>query len=425
MINLLISYWYRKQTIFEDLKIFKYMVYLFVIIMVIICTTIIKILTSTYTPFERLILMLFVSMVFTLYNLPTFLIDIKSKRFIAILQMDKYHMFFTFCYVKRNIIIIPYLIGVIINLLYNAYFDPINFFILIDTLIIQCILILLDLTSNKLKLIYIFCISLILFTYKLNILLFIICGSILSLVSIFYKISYILRGRYIKQKFYSIYIKNINLNYFNYIIKYLIRIQKKEYIDIIFTSIIAIVIYKFTNNTKIISMYFVLFFFAKIQLQIEAKQVNFHEIFAKNAFFDVRHTSVIKKILYSNEFKLYIMDLISIIIFVVIISMFFDSFKITLVFDIISLIVVMFMYLNKILKIFYLKLHEKKYFKGTCINLILFYLVFFLINTDLIITKPFSYLITFIISGIFIILPIERLLSKNLLGGDNDGNTNI
>lgn len=424
MINLLMNFWYRKQTVLEDFKIFKYVIYSFLAVTLILCTIVFNIIGSFNELFEKIILTNFISMIFTFYNLPTILEEIKSKRSIVLLQMKHHVLYLIFCYLKRNIIIVPYLIGSIINLIYFAFFEPINSLLLLAVLIVQGMLILFAIVSNWFKILYVFCVSIILFSCYINNFFYLISGLIGALLILLRSTPNALHGRYFKKNYCNAFNNHPKNKHINYIFKYLMRIQKKEYIDIIFTSIVAIIIFKIANNYKILSLYFVLFFFAKIQLQIESKQANYHDIYAKNAFFDVRQTPVIEKILYSSEFKSFIMDAISIAI-VFIISVTFGHKTILQIIYLFNTLMIMFMYLNKILKVFYIKLHRREYFKGTCVNLILFYIIFFTMNIDLIIRNHFYFLISFLTIILFTMIPIEKILCKNLLGEYKNENGNI
>ena len=75
----------------------------------------------------------------------------------------------------------------------------------------------------------------------------------------------------------------------------------------------------------------------------------------------------------------------------------------------------MYLYLDKILKVFYYRIHDRAYFKGTFTNLFFLYLFFFLLSIDLLINKSiWAALLTSIVIVLLILFRIEKIFYKNI-----------
>lgn len=368
MKKLLFRYWFRKQKFLEEYPMFVVFVYIMGILLFPVCIVCILWTCSLDNLMEKIIALNMLGIFFTFYNLPTIILELKETKAKALLHMENKAWFFAYCFLKRNLIIIPYVCAMFFCFAYSLYTEPVNSLLLILTLLLQFIMVGIGISS--------------------------------------------IRGK----KFFAVGVKfsRISNSYILYIIKYLMRIRKREYLNMVFAIAVGLAILKISGNRKVLSLYFILFFMAKIQLLIESKQNNYNTTYSRNAFLDILDVGSHKKIIYSAEFKVFILDLMAIFLCysIQLISYGFDDLILV---QTVNTGLLMYLYLDKILKVFYYRIHDGAYFKGTFTNLFFLYLFFFLLSIDLLINKSiWAALLTSIVIVLLILFRIEKIFYKNI-----------
>lgn len=414
MKELLYKLWFRKQSIIEDYNIFKLIIKIIVIFISIFCTVCIYFLTRYNNDILSFIMLNMFSFLFTLYNLPTINKELQTKKSTAFIQLKESSVYWVFTYLKENIIIIPWLVSIIICLTINISIDIKKSIILVSVLLIQILVCLLSTVSFKVKVLFIFYFFTITCLVNTNKYWSLLAVDIITLLTINIFLPKIFKGKYFVSQYINPNGSTIHNTFLGYLFKYLLRIKKKDYIDIIFSSFLAIMLFRLTKSLKIVEIYYILFYFAKLQLQIETNQSAFNILYTYNIFFTVRKSSYWQRLLYSLEFKHFILENISVILFT---GYALFSSGIYPIGYFISTFLLMLLYTNKTLFIFYRKINKKQLYKGIFVNLILFYLILAIINIDLIqINRALYFILSWLITGICFAIPFEKILAINLLG---------
>lgn len=413
MSELLYKIWYRKQVAFESYEVFKNTIRISIVCGMVLCTGVVYLLTKLTDGTEGFIIINVFSFIFTMYNLPTILKEIRNKKSFSIIQMQSGWIYWCFVYVKKNIAVIPWLISMIANIVIGIIVDIKVANILLSVLVVQLIIALFSIVTNKIKLLLVSLPFIMGYLVGKERHFFLLCINLLVLLIIMNILPKILKGYYFVSQYNNRGAK-INNTFIGFVLKYLLRIKKKEYVDIIFSSLLAMVIFNFTSSYKLVEMYFVMFFFAKIQLQVEANQSMFNNLYAYNNFFVVRKISYWHRLLYSLEFKNLIIESLSLVIFL---GYVLWKGKFVFVGYFVNTILLMLLYINKNIFVFYKKISKKQLYKGGIVNLILFYLIIAIVNLDLIFGESIEYFIgSWVVIGICLIVPFDKLLSVNLLG---------
>lgn len=82
----------------------------------------------------------------------------------------------------------------------------------------------------------------------------------------------------------------------------------------------------------------------------------------------------------------------------------------------------MYLYLDKILKVFYYRICNRAYFKGTATNLFFIYLIFLLLNTDFLLSKSvWAALLTSLVIVLLILFKIEKIFYRNIFDKEKYG----
>ena len=196
----LFKYWFRKQKFIEEYRLFKYSVYALLLILYMVCTIIIRTLCSIDNIFERFFIMNAVSMIFTFYNLPTVMYEINTDKSNAILQMEGNLLYCTFCYLKRNILILSLIGALLSNFIYALIGDIKSCYIILLTIILQFELLIFDMLHIKEKIVVTCDIILLVSSIYFNFIVGQICALLAAFLYLSYKKRRIFRGKSLGKK---------------------------------------------------------------------------------------------------------------------------------------------------------------------------------------------------------------------------------
>lgn len=375
MKNLLFRYWFRKQKLLEEYHMFAAFVYIIGSLLFLICIIGIQWICLVDNLLEKTIALNIFGIFFTLYNLPTIIFELKETKAKVLLHMKRKIWFLAYSFLRRNSIIIPYICAMLFCLAYSAVTEPMNSLLLLLALFLQ----------------------------------FLIIGTAIRTI----------KGK----EFFpvGVKLKRTSNSYILYVLKYAIRIKKREYLNSVFTILGGLVVLKISGNSKILSLYFLLFFMAKIQLLIETKQNNYNITYSRDAFFNILHVDSHKKMIYSTEFKVFILDLI-VVLLCYLIQLTRNGFNGFALIQTVNTGLLMYLYLDKILKVFYYRICNRAYFKGTATNLFFIYLIFLLLNTDFLLSKSvWAALLTSLVIVLLILFKIEKIFYRNIFDKEKYG----
>lgn len=427
MIELLIKIWYRQQKLIDEFHFFKFILILLMFFILSIVNVIFYYLLNFNNQYEQFIMLNLFLFFLTQYNTPVIIEEFKSNKITSMIILKKYYNYIGFLFIKRNPLISIFLLTILINLVLSLFSNPIKVIMIILCLFTQINLIVFKVTKNKYKLILIFIELLYLLSlYKslgIFVYLFIIIVNSLIYFNLYNnKFIYSNNTSKVLNSNKSKYSSN---NFLNYLFIFLKRINKKEYIDILISILLSITLYRFTGK-KTVDYLLVFFFIAKIQLILESQQINYRHAYLKNIFSNVINMSTYEKIMYSKQFKAMILEVITVLL-VTIFIIYLDKKLISSLLWGFNLVLLMYLNLDKMLRVFYYHLDNKQFYKGTALNFILIYIVLFIINLDFILKFVgfdlnilFIEFIKMIFITIFIKFKFEKLFMPKDFKGKNE-----
>lgn len=420
MLDLIIKNWYRQQKTIDDLKIFKFLIMIASLVGLFIANCIFYIILNFNNKFESFIFLNIFSMILTQYNLPNIQEELRNEKIKSFFYFDNFFKYILFTIIKKNFLIIIFAVISLVNIVISLFTDPLNALSIICLIFLQLNIIFFRFAGKKLKAVLItlsaiYCGFIFL---NFNLVNIPICLINIILYKLTLKSMFLYNSN--TKNYTSIKSTYLKDNFIFYILTFLKRIKKNEYIEILLTSILGIVLYKFAG-IKYLSYLIIIFFITKLQLVIENKQISYKKTYLKNAFFNTLNISTKKKILYSTEAKILLLEFIT-LISIFLFLLFYKGSSLYLFVWVINLALLMYLNLSKYMKTFYYYLDNKYYFKGMALNIVLIYIILIDLNFDIILKylkfTTFSDLIIEIFKLAFTILCIlikfEKLfMSKN------------
>jgi len=392
MINLINKVWYRQQSLIDDMKLYSFLVNSFFILLLIIINTIMYIILGIENNFESFLMVNILSFLLSQYNMPEIQEELKLKKNITFINQAKFYKYIFYMVIKRNMLIIILLLTLMINCIVFLIVNPFKIILIIATFFTQINIILLRFSKKSEKIVFIIFTLVYIVSVWLNISLFI--STILFGVNC----------KYIFKNFKNIFINNINVKLFNsietsylkksffaYMKTFMKRIRKSEYLDIVFTIILGSALFKY-SNIKLTEYLIIFLFIAKFQLALEAKQMTYKETYMKNIFLNILGVTIKEKKKHSTEFKILFLESISVL--VIIIELYFSSGN--LIYSLLwgaNIILLLYLNFSKVMNVYYFNIDNRYYYKGTGINVLLFYIILFITNID-VISKHFNIIIT-------------------------------
>ena len=402
MLDLIIHSWYKQQKTIDDIKIFKLVLLILFMITLFITNFIFYIILKSDNKFDSFVVANIFSLLLTQYNLPTIQEGLKVEKIKSFFLLGNFYKYIFFSIISKNFLLIIYLLFFQSNLFLFRFSNK-------KTKINLCLL-------NILYLLFIY--------INNSLVNIIIC--ILNVIIYKFMLKNIFLYNFLSKNYKNIQEDSSTDNFFFYIITFLKRIKTGEYIEIIVTSLVGIVLYKF-SGIKYLSYLLVIFFITKLQLIIENKQIQYKETYLKNAFYNSLYISTNRKILYSTELKTLIIEFLTLTI--ISIYLLFDKGPCLYIFIwMLNISLLMYLNLSKVLKTFYYFLDNKHFFKGTILNIVLIYLILIHLNFDIIfkylhITNISDLTIEFIklfFILICIIIKFEKLFMLKNYGGKDE-----
>lgn len=382
MLDLIIHSWYRQQKIIDDVKIFKLILLIFFIVTFFITNFIFYIILKFDNKFDSFVVVNVFSLLLTQYNLPTIQELLKVQKIKSLFLLDNFYKYIFFSIVSKNFLSIIFMVISFVNIITSFFTNKSNILLIIYVLLFQSNLFIFRFSNRKAKInLCIFNILYLLLIYTNHSLINIIV-CILNVMFYKFSLKNIFLYNCLSKDYKAIQENSSTDSFLFYTSTFLKRLKAKEYTEIVTTSIIGIALYKFAG-IKYLSYLLVIFFITKLQLLIENKQIQYKETYLKNAFYNSLRISTNRKILYSTELKSLIVEFLTLTI--ILVYLLFDMGPCLYIF-IWSLNIYLLMYLNlsKVLKTFYYYLDNKRFFKGTALNITLIYLILIHLNFDII-----------------------------------------
>ena len=426
MLDLIIHSWYKQQKTIDDIKIFKLVLLILFMITLFITNFIFYIILKSDNKFDSFVVANIFSLLLTQYNLPTIQEGLKVEKIKSFFLLGNFYKYIFFSIISKNFLLITFILVALVNIPAFLFTDQLNILLIIYLLFFQSNLFLFRFSNKKTKInLCLLNILYLLFIYINNSLVnIIIC--ILNVIIYKFMLKNIFLYNFLSKNYKNIHEDSSTDNFFFYIITFLKRIKTGEYIEIIVTSLVGIVLYKF-SGIKYLSYLLVIFFITKLQLIIENKQIQYKETYLKNAFYNSLYISTNRKILYSTELKTLIIEFLTLTI--ISIYLLFDKGPCLYIFIwMLNISLLMYLNLSKVLKTFYYFLDNKHFFKGTILNIVLIYLILIHLNFDIIfkylhITNISDLTIEFIklfFILICIIIKFEKLFMLKNYGGKDE-----
>lgn len=382
MTELIFKIWYRQQKLIDNINLFKGLFISIFLIGIFIVNIIIYSLLKIGSRVEVFIILNMLSLFLSQYNMPAIQKELKLEKVLSFYNKKYFYKYLIFLLLTKNFLIVILFLSMGINIVIFIVSDPILVVVMLMCICIQINIIILRFSDKKEKLI----ISLIIIGYGISIYFNIYSIALGIIIFNIYrylnKIKSMCLDNINIKTFDNRKLKYLNNNHNVSIVTFMSRLKKGEYLDILMTVIVAIITYKFTNE-KIVGYLIIFFFIAKFQLSLETQQMNYKKVYLKNIFLNTLNINSSKKIRNSVEFKIMILEFLTILI--VLIFIINESKNYYLILWAINIALLLYLNLSKIMKVFYYYIDNKYYYKGTIINLVLFYIILFTTNIDTIV----------------------------------------
>lgn len=386
MIDILIRYWYRQQSIIEELWLYKFLIAFVFALMVLLTDLIVQMIGMIGHVQERFLIMNMIFLFYTQYNLPIITEIIKSKPFKTFYNLDGFVRAVVFNIIKKNMMLPIFFVSIATNMLID-FRDYSEVLVLCLVLSTQLNMMLIRMVPVKEKIIFgimtlsSFFICDLVYIMPIASMLFVGLNSVL-IIKFFGKI--IIINKY-SEVITSKSVNDIGRNRLSYILTYYRRMSKMEYLELLIMGAFNLLLIRF-SGLKYAEYMLIILAIAQAELIIHKKQVNIDITYKRYHFYEVLGVEDFDKFLHSAEFKQVLLEIISVLILFTYRSV-TEGFSIYMIIWAINLILLMFLYTFRLSTAFFKSIKNKVNFKTGILTISMIYAILIITNIDMLLAR--------------------------------------